>query len=127
MLHTTLDCHLLEVITSCWDLVLRYVTIRDIDLVPTLEEYDRFLSLSTLVSTVFVPPVRTHYHKWLANMMGFKRPVVEALTWHGSGVGGTCPLSSYMIDSIYLSSLLVTKMILWIWRSNGDFISIRLS
>ena len=36
-LHTSLDWHLLEVITSCWDPVLRCVTIGDVDLVPTLE------------------------------------------------------------------------------------------
>ena len=59
----------------------------DIDLVPTLEEYDLFLSLSTHVSTVFVPLVWTRYRKRLSDLMGFKRPVVEALTWNGSGVG----------------------------------------
>ena len=100
LLHTTLNCHLLEVITSCWDLVLRYG--KDIDLVPTLEEYDRFISFSTLVSTVFVPPVRTHYHKWLSNMMGFKRPVMEALTWHGSGVGGNMSFE-FLHDWFHLS------------------------
>ena len=56
---------------------------------PTLEEYDHFLSLYNLVSIVFVPPVRTRYRKRLAYLMGFKRPVIEALTWHGSGVGGS--------------------------------------
>ena len=55
LLHTTLYWHLLEVITSCWDPVLRSVTIGDVDLVPTLEEYGCFLSLSTLVSTAFAP------------------------------------------------------------------------
>ena len=59
LLYITLDWHLLEVITSCWDLSLRCITIGDVDLVPTLEEYNRFLSLSTLVSTVFIPPMRT--------------------------------------------------------------------
>ena len=55
-------------------------------MVSTLKKYDRFLSLSTPVSTVFVPPVQTHYRKWLADLMGLKRPVVEVLTWHGGGV-----------------------------------------
>ena len=45
------------------------------DLVPTLEEYDRFLSLSTPLSNVFVPLVRTRYRKRLANLMGFKDPL----------------------------------------------------
>ena len=89
VLHTRLDWHLLEVITSCWDLVLRCVTIRDVDLVPTLEKYDRFLSLSTPVSTIFIPPVQIRYRKKLADLMGFKRPVMEALTWHCNGVGGS--------------------------------------
>ena len=89
LLHTTLDWHLLEVITSRWDPALRCVTIRDVDLVPTLEEYDRFLSLSTPVSIVFVSLVRTHYRKWLADLMGFKKLVVEALTCYGSEVGGS--------------------------------------
>nr|POE95299.1 hypothetical protein CFP56_05659 [Quercus suber] len=65
----------------------RCVTIGDIDLVPTFEEYDHFFSLSTLLSTIFIPPVRTRYCKKLADLMGFKRSVVEALTWHGSQVG----------------------------------------
>ena len=43
LLHTRLDWHLLEVITSCWDPTLRCVTIGDVNLVPTLEEYDSFL------------------------------------------------------------------------------------
>ena len=59
---------------------MRCVTIRDVDLVPTLEEYDRFLSLSTPLSTVFIPPVRIRYRKQLANLMRFKRPVVGVLT-----------------------------------------------
>ena len=89
LFHTTLDWHLLEVITSFWDLALRCVNIGDVDLVPTLEEYDHFLSFSTSLSTVFFPLVRTHYCKRLTNLMGFKRPVVEALAWYGSGIGGS--------------------------------------
>ena len=54
---------------------------------PTLEEYDRFLSLSTHLSTIFVPPMQSRYHKRLTDLLGFKRPVVEALTWHGSEIG----------------------------------------
>ena len=79
----------MEVITSCWDFALSCVTIGDVDLVPTLEKYDSFLSLSTSISIIFVPPVRTRYHKRLTDLMGFKRPVVEALTWYGSEIGGS--------------------------------------
>ena len=68
---------------------MRCVSIGDVDLVPTLEEYDRFLSLYTPLSTVFVPPVRTCYRKRLTDLMGFKSPVVEALTWYDSEVGGS--------------------------------------
>lgn len=89
LLHTTLDWHLLEVITSYWDPTLRCITIGDVDLVPNLEEYDHFLSLSTPLSIVLFSPVQTHYRKQLADLMGFKRPVMEALTWHGRGVGGS--------------------------------------
>ena len=69
-----------------WDPALRCVTIGDMDLVPTLEEYNRFLSLSTPMSTVCIPLVRTWYCKKLADLMGFKWPIVEVLTWHGSEV-----------------------------------------
>ena len=89
LLHTTLDWHLLKVLTSCWDPVLRCVTIRDIDLVPTLEEHDRFLSLSTPISTIFVPPVRPCYCKRLTDLLGLKRPVVEALSRYGNRIGGS--------------------------------------
>ena len=68
---------------------MRCVTIRDVDLVPTLEEYDRFLSLSTPLSTVFIPPMQMHYRNKLANLMGFKRPVVEAMTCYDSKIGGS--------------------------------------
>ena len=53
----SLDWHLLEAIVTCWDPLLRCITIGDVDLVPTLEEYDRFLSLPTPVSRVYRPPV----------------------------------------------------------------------
>ena len=68
---------------------MRCVTIGDVNLVPTLKEYDHFLSLSTPLSTIFVPPVRPRYHKRLIDLLGFKRPVVEALTWYGNGIGGS--------------------------------------
>ena len=96
LLHTKLDWHLLEVITSCWDLTLRCVTIGDLDLVPTLEEYDRFLSFSTPLSTVFTPPVWTRYRK---------RLVVEALTWHGSEVEGSMSFE-FLHDRFHLSECL---------------------
>ena len=89
LLHTSLDWHLLEVITSYWDLVLRCVTIRDVDLAPTLEGYAYFLSLSTFLSTIFVPPMRPHYCKRLTDLLGLKRPVMEALIWYGSEIGGS--------------------------------------
>ena len=71
-------------------------------MVPTLEEYDCFLSISTPLSNVFVPPVRTRYHQKLADLMGFKRLVVEALTWHGSEVGGSMSLE-FLHDRFHLS------------------------
>ena len=77
------------VITSCWDPILRCVTIGYVDLVPTLEEYDHFLSLSTPLSIIFVPLVRPRYCKRLTDLLGLKRPVVEALTWYGSGIEGS--------------------------------------
>ena len=89
LLHTTLDWHLLQVITSFQDPILRCVTIGDVDLVPNLEECDCFLSLSTLLCTIFVPPMRPCYCKRLTDLLGFKRPVVEAFTWYGSEIGGT--------------------------------------
>ena len=89
LLHTTLDWYLLEVISSWRDLALRCVTIGDVDLVLTLEEYDHFLSFSTHLSTIFIPSVRTRYRKRLTDLMCFKSPVVEALTWYGSGIGGS--------------------------------------
>ena len=102
LLHTTLDWHLLEVITSCWDPALRCITIRDADLVPTLVEYDRFLSLSTPLSTIFIPPVRTCYCNRLIDLMGFKRLVVEVLTLHGNGVGGSMSFE-FLYDQFHLS------------------------
>ena len=66
---------------------LKCITIGDVDLVPTLGEYACFLSLSTPLSTVFTPLAQTRYHKRLINIMGFKRLVVEALTWYGSEIG----------------------------------------
>ena len=68
---------------------MRCVTIGDIDLVPTLEEYDRFLSLASPLSTIFVPLVWPHYRKRLTDLLGLKRPVMEVLTWYGSGIEGS--------------------------------------
>ena len=87
LLHTTLDWHLLEVITSSWNPFLRCITIGDF--VPSLEEYDYFLSLSTPLRTIFVPLVRPRYRKRLTDLLHLKRPVVEALTWYGNGIGGS--------------------------------------
>ena len=68
---------------------MKCVTIGDVDLVPTLEKYDRFLSFSTPLSTIFVPSVRPRYCKRLTDLLGFKRPVVKALTCYGSGIRGS--------------------------------------
>ena len=68
---------------------MRCVTIGVVDLVPTLEEYDRFLSLSTPLSTIFIPLVRPCYRKRLTDLMGFKKLVVEALTCYGNEIGGS--------------------------------------
>ena len=57
-------------------------------MVPTLEEYGCFLSPFMPLSTIFAPPVRPRYHKRLTNLLGFKKLVVEALTWYGSEIGG---------------------------------------
>ena len=53
LFHTSLDWHLLKAIVTYWDPTLRCITVGDMDLVPTLEEYDRFLSLPTPVSRVY--------------------------------------------------------------------------
>ena len=78
-----------------------------------LEEYDRFLSLSTPLSTIFVPLVWLSYRKRLTDLLGLKRPVVEALTWYGNRIGG-----SMSFDFLYdwfqpLSVLLANGMTLW--------------
>ena len=88
---TSLDWHLLEAITTCWDPALRCITICEVDLVPTLEEYDCFLALSTLVSWVYQPPVRTSYCKRLAKLLSLKRLVDETLTQYRNGLGGSMP------------------------------------
>lgn len=72
------------------------------DLVPILEEYDRFLSFSTPVNIIFILPVWTRYRKKFTNLMGFKKPVVEALTWHGSGVEGSMSFK-FLHDWFHLS------------------------
>ena len=75
---------------------MRCVTIGDVDLMPTLEEYDCFLSLTTPLSTIFFSTVWPRYRKRLTDLLGLKRPVVEALTLYGSGIGG-----SMSFDSLY--------------------------
>ena len=85
---------------------MRCVTIGDVDLVPSLEEYDRFRSLSTPLSTIFVPPVRPRYHKRLTDLLGFKRPIVEALTWYGSGIRGSMSFD-FLYDQFFLLECLV--------------------
>ena len=74
---------------------------------PTLEECDHFLSFSTPLSTVFVPLVQTRYHKRLTDQIGFKRPVVEALTWYGSEIGGSMSFE-FLHDQFHSLDCLVT-------------------
>ena len=50
---TPLDWHLLEVIDASWDPALRYTNIGDMDLVPTMEEYESFLSLPTPIDQIY--------------------------------------------------------------------------
>ena len=78
----------------------RCVTIEDVDLVPTLEEYNHFLSLSIPLSIIFVPLVRPLYHKRLTDLLGLKRPVIEALTCLGSGIGG-CMSFDFLYDRFH--------------------------
>ena len=77
---TSFDWHLLEAIITCWDPALRCITIGDVDLVPTLEEYDRFLSLPSPVSRVYRLLTRSRFRKWLVELLGLKTPVVDVLT-----------------------------------------------
>ena len=72
LFRTSLDLHLLEAIVTCWDPALRCITIGDVDLVPTLEEYDRFLSFPTLMNCVYRPPTLSHFRKQLAGLLGLK-------------------------------------------------------
>ena len=50
---TFLDWHLLEAMVTCRDPALRCFTIGDVDFIPTLYEYDRFLSIPTPKSQVY--------------------------------------------------------------------------
>ena len=61
------------------------------NLVPNLEEYDRFLFLPTSVSQVYQPPTRPCFRKWLVELLGLKMPIVDVLTRYGSGLGGSIP------------------------------------
>ena len=67
---TSLDWHLLDAIVTSWDLALRCSTIGDVDLVPTLEEYDHFLSLPTSMSQVYRPQTQSRFCKQLAEILG---------------------------------------------------------
>ena len=49
-------------------------------MVLTLEKYDRFLSLPTLVSQVYRPPTQPRFRKRLAELLGLKILVVDVLT-----------------------------------------------
>lgn len=89
--HTPLDWHILESIATYWDPALRCITIKEVDLVPTLEEYDHLLSLSTLISWVYRPLVRSRYRKRLVELLGLKRLIVDVLTRYRSKLGGSMP------------------------------------
>ena len=65
---------------------------KDMDLVPTLEEYDRILSLSTPMDQVYLPLVRPRYHKRLAELLGLKMVLVDIPTLYESGLEGSLPL-----------------------------------
>ena len=80
---TPLDWHLLEAIVTCWDLAFRCITIGDMDLVPTLEEYDCFLSLPAPMSRVYRSLTRSCFCKQLAELLSLKMPVVDVLTRYG--------------------------------------------
>ena len=51
---TSLDWHLLEAITTCWDLALSCITIRDVDLVPILSITDS-ISPSQMIGRAIRP------------------------------------------------------------------------
>ena len=80
---------------------MRYDTIGNVDLVHTLKEYDHFLSLSTPLSTIFVPLVQPCYYERLTNLLGFKRPVMEALTWYSSEIRGNMSFD-FLYDRFHL-------------------------
>ena len=60
------------------------ITIGNMDLAPTLEEYYCFLSLPTPVSRVYRPSIRLRYCKRLVELLCLKTPVVDELTRYGS-------------------------------------------
>ena len=88
---------------------MRCVTIGDVNLVPTLERYDHFLSLSTLLSTIFIPPMRPHYYKRLTDLLGLKRPVMEALIWYG-GVEHQLTQKTIELNRVELATSLITNV-----------------
>ena len=61
------------------------------DFVPTLEEYDHFLSVPTPVSWVYQSLTQSHFRKWLAKLLGQKTHIVDVLTQYGSSLGGSIP------------------------------------
>ena len=64
---------------------------QDADLVPTLEEYDHFLSLPTPMIWVYRPPTQSRFRKQLAELLGLKTHIMDVLTRYGSGLGGSIP------------------------------------
>ena len=96
LFRTSLDWHLLEAIVTCWDPALRCITIGSMHLVPTLEEYDRFLFLPTLVSRVYRPLTQSRFHQRLAKLLGLKTHIMDVLTRCGSSLGGSIPFNFFL-------------------------------
>ena len=95
------------------------------DLVPTLEEYDHFLSLPTPMIWVYRPPTQSHFRKQLAELLGLKTHIMDVLTRHGSGLGGSIPFDFCFVSLVNLSVLLLIEDTLWIWRSIGPSVGAR--
>ena len=81
---TPFDWSFIKAIATFWYLSLCCVTIKDMDLIPTMDEYLQFLFLTTPLKHVYHPPSRAHYPKWLVKLLGLRVPVVASLIEFGS-------------------------------------------
>lgn len=72
---------------------LQCVTIRDVDLVPTIEEYDCSLFFTTPLVWVYWLTNRPCYPNRLVDLLGLKTLIVSTLTQHGSSLGGSLPFN----------------------------------